>query len=177
MTDEQLPSELERLEQELVARSRPMPSAALRQRVLDELRVELASPVESVDVDGRRGRHADPTAFGNKNELRPRQQKGSLWAFAAGLAAVALLWLNLSMSATQATDFHLRIDGDGQSIDTVLAELQQLVPELSDRDARREAILLQTSTHIVPCPSLPTSHRANQCEPNLGRTEFIPFVK
>lgn len=137
MTDEALPLDLERLEQELAARRRLFPSDALRERVLDRLR----------------------------GESRPPQPQGGDWAFAASLAATVLLWLNLSMSATQATDFHLRIDGDKLPIDAVAPEIRQLVPGFSDREVRRKVILLQAGSHIIPRPSLPSDCRRNHREP------------
>jgi hypothetical protein len=135
MEDLQLPPELQKLERDLVGRTVPEWSANLRSRVLDDMRARLR-------VERSRSR----------------------WQFALAVAATVLIWINLSMSATQATDYRLRTDGDGQSIEKLSDEIRRLAPELSARETRREALLLQAGSGMIPYPNLPTGRRVSHPE-------------
>jgi hypothetical protein len=117
-----LPPELQGLEQRLAARPRPQPSSRLKEQVLGSLRSELR-----------------------------RSQGGARWAFAVAVAATVLLWLNLSLSATQATDFGLRLDGRRQPVEPIAAEIRQLLPDLPPHEALRQAVLLRAGAGVVPC--------------------------
>jgi hypothetical protein len=121
-----LPPELAPLEQELAARPRGQPSAQLKERCLHSLRAELR-----------------------------RQQAGSRWAFAVAVAATVLVGLNLSLSASQATDFGFQLDGRQQSVERTAEEIRRLLPDLSPQEAMRQAALLRAGADIVPCPSVP----------------------
>jgi hypothetical protein len=66
--------------------------------------------------------------------------------------------LNLSLSAAQATDFGLRLDGRKQSVERTAEDIRQLLPDISFQEARRQAILLRAGADIVPCPNVPASY-------------------
>ena len=127
MEDRQLPPELRQLERDLTSRPLPDPPAALRLRMIGQVRVKL-----------RQDRFA------------------ARWGFAAAVAAVALLWINLSLSATQATDYGLRLGGQGQAVGELAEQMQQVLPELSPREALRQAILWQAASTLAACPDLST---------------------
>jgi len=136
MDDWQLAPELQQLERDLANRSRHRASDDLRPRILGDVRSRLRA-----------------------------ERSRARWQFALAVAVVVLVWLNLSMSATQATDFGLRLNGPTEPIETIAAQVHQLVPEFSPEETRRQAILLQAGSRLV-------------CYPNLGigsRTQFIPF--
>ena len=78
------------------------------------------------------------------DDLRSRlraERSRARWQFALAVAVVVLVWMNLSMSATQATDFGLRLTGPSEPIETIAEQIHQLVPEFSPEEARRQAIL------------------------------------
>lgn len=79
---EPLPTGLQQLEQSLAQGVGPGPPEALRDRVMSDVRTELR-----------------------------RERSRRNWAFAAVVAASVALWMNLSLSATQATDYGLRAGG------------------------------------------------------------------
>ncbi len=126
MDDFSLPPELERIEKELAARPRGRPSEQLRARCLDGLQAELRL-----------------------------QRAGSRWAFAVAVAATALVGLNLAISAGQATDFGLRLDGRQQSVAKTAAEIRRLLPDIPPGEAARQAVLMHSGATIVPCPNVP----------------------
>jgi hypothetical protein len=126
MTDSwELPSELRQLEQDLIARSRSRAFEDLRPRILGDLRSRLRI-----------------------------EHRSSRWQFALAVAVVVLVWLNLSISATQATDCGLRLDGPSGPIQTVADEIHRLVPDLSPEEARRQAVLLQAGSRLVCAPRI-----------------------
>ena len=124
MENHDLPPDLHELERDLAGRPRPVPPAALRQRVIGCVRAEL-----------RRN--------GSRNG----------WTFAAGVAAAVLVWVNLSLSATLATDFGPQPDRPRRPVEKVAAEIQRLLPGLSDEEARRQAILLQAGSDLRGRPT------------------------
>ncbi len=121
-----LPDDLAGLERRLARRVRPEAGAALRERVLGSVRDELRRPV----------------------------RRGGAWRYAAALAAVVLLGANLSLSAALRADWRRCGNGDDQLTATA-ARLRQLDPELSEREARREALLLQARARLAPVPVVP----------------------
>ena len=129
MEDWQLPSELRQLERELANRSLSAASTGLRQRVLDDVRTRL---------------HAEKS--------RDRRH------FAAAMAIAALLWMNLSMSATQATDFDVRPKEPVESIAAIAPQIRQLLPELSPEESQRQAILLRAGANMTLMPVWAESH-------------------
>ncbi len=121
MEPTELPAELERLELELSRRPRPGPSDGFRERV-----------VASVDVQLR----------------RESQQSG--WGWVAALAAGVVLWMNLSMSATLATDFGLEDASPGRPIEELAAEIRTVLPEITEEEALLHAISAQAAADLVP---------------------------
>jgi hypothetical protein len=131
MDDFSLPLELQRLERQLVARERPQPSHQAKQRWLCSVRAE----------------------------LRPLQARGR-WAFAIAMAATVLVWLNLSLCATQATDCGLGLGGSHEPLEGGAQQIHQLLPDLSPREVMRQAVLVRAGSTVVPCPRLPAGHLA-----------------
>jgi hypothetical protein len=111
--------------EQLAARLRELPSPAseLRGRVLGEVRRELR-----------------------------REAAGSAWWYAGAVAASVLLLLNLSMSAARVTDFHLRPAARPPADARAVARIQQLAPELSPQEARRQAALLSVDLQFAYAP-------------------------
>jgi hypothetical protein len=124
MDDWQLPLELQQLERDLSHRPHRESSAGLRPRILGDVRSRLQA-----------------------------ERARARWQFALALAVVVLVWLNLSMSATQATDFGLRLNGPSESIDTIAEQVHRLVPEFSPEETRRQAILLQAGSRFSVIPA------------------------
>jgi hypothetical protein len=125
MNDWQLPPELEGLERQLAERSALQPNAELRRRIASGVNVQL-----------RRERRLDS------------------WRFAITVALVVGVWINLSLCAAQDTYFHFRL-GDGRpSVEQTARQIQELLPELSESETRREAMLLQSSAYLVMQPQL-----------------------
>jgi hypothetical protein len=144
MTDHfPLPPELRRLEQELATRSRGQPSAQLKERCLGSLRIELR-----------------------------RQQASSRWAFAVGTAATVLVGLNLSLSASQATDYGLRPGGRQQSVNGTTEEIRRVLPDIPAQEAKRQALLLQASHGLVLCPNVPAKYMSIEKYAELARSDF-----
>jgi hypothetical protein len=115
----ELSPELQQLERDLAHRPLPGAPAVLRQRILDDL-----------------------------GSRRRTERARDRWQFAAAVAAAALLWLNLSMSATQATDFGFRPAGPSDSIEPTARQIGRLVPEFSADEARRQAVLLRAGNQL-----------------------------
>jgi hypothetical protein len=135
----QLSMELQELERALAGRPLPGPSAHLRQKVLGGVRRRV-----------------------------PPERARARWRFAVAAAAGALVWLNLSLAAARVTDFGLRLNGPGESIETACRQIERLVPELSPQESRRQAILLRAGAALVPCPDLSSSGNiANHARPFL----------
>lgn len=128
-----LPSELQWLEQHLAARQCPQPLPSARERFLCSVRAELR-----------------------------RSQAGSRWAFAVAMAATVLVWLNLSLCATQATDCGLKLDGPHQLVGNGAEQIQRLLPDLTPREAMRQTVLLRAGTGVIPCPRLSANYVALQ---------------
>lgn len=126
-----LPPDLQRLEELLAARERPQPLPEMKQRLLYSVRAELR-----------------------------RSQVRSRWTFAVAMAASVLVWLNLSLCATQATDCGLKLNDPRQPIEDAAQQIHQLLPDLPPREAMRQAVLLRAGTGVVPCPRLSGSYVA-----------------
>jgi hypothetical protein len=139
MDDWQLSPDLEQLERALSGRWRPQPSVGLGQRVLGEVRAQL-------------------------RRERPR----SRWRFAVAVAAAVLVWLNLSFSATHATDYGLRRSGQGETLEATSARIRQLLPELSEQEARQQAALLRAGANLVCLPNVCVSRGIGDLELETG---------
>lgn len=125
MDDSMLPPELEQLERDLIGRPRPVAPADLQRRVINVVRDELG-----------------------KERIR------AWWGFAAAMAASILLWLNLSLSATSATDYQLRVGVEQRPVQVLAEQIRQLVPEISEREVLRHALLLQAGSTLARRPEL-----------------------
>lgn len=127
--DYPLPSELRRIEQLLSARPLPRHSENMKERFLSDARSEL------------------------------RRQKGrARWAFAASMAASVLVWLNLSISASQATDYGISLQSPQQSVEEIAGEIRQLLPDISPQEAKRQAVLLRAGADAIPCSGFPAEY-------------------
>ncbi len=77
------------------------------------------------------------------NELR--RQSIDWWTY-AGLAAAALvLWVNLSWTVSRNTTY---IEALPPSVATTAAQIRELLPELSEAEARQQAVLLQGASRL-----------------------------
>jgi hypothetical protein len=110
----EISSELERLERLLASGPRPVPSAALRQRVLGDVQGELCG--------------------------RARLRR---WRFAAAFAATVLMALGLSLGVMQASGFALQQDRSPPTLSEIAWRLQQISPGLSREESLRQASLRQ----------------------------------
>ena len=135
MDDLNLSPELERLERELAERPWEEPSAALRARVIGGARTELG---------------------------RQRRQAG--WAYAVAAAAAALVWINLSLTATRATDYRLAPGEPDAAVDALACQIRELLPEVSRQEAVRQAVLLESGSKLAWCP-----------RPQTGPTVLAPL--
>lgn len=119
--------DLSELEARLAARAVPALPPALRPRVLAKVQEACARP--------RSG----------------RWERVDFTRFAAGTAAAVVLWLNLSMSASEGTAFqglraqHAAITG---------AAVRELVPELDEDAACAMAWRMQASGTLLPAPAV-----------------------
>jgi len=129
MDDFPLPPELHEIERLLAARERQQPLPEMKQRLLCSVRAELG-----------------------------RSQVRSRWAFAVAVAASVLVWLNLSLCATQATDCGLGLGGPRQPVEDAAKQIHQLVPDLPQREALRQAVLLRGATGVIPSPRLSANY-------------------
>jgi hypothetical protein len=131
MVDELLRLELQAVERALAQRAIEEPSSELRRRVLHDVQVAMLAQRQKTE------------------RLR------DTWQFAAAVATVVLFWMNLSMSATQATDFGFRRGMSAEpteSIETMTQQIQQLAPEFTPEEARRQAVLMQAGSNMIPMP-------------------------
>jgi len=123
MSSQDLPPDLAALERELMARDRPSPPSALRQRVLDGVR---------------------------RDHRRPPRLPA--WQFAAAVAAALLLGINLSVSVANNLSGHLADGLDKERLDAEAERLRGLVPELSDQEVYRQALLAQGAAQLLAAP-------------------------
>lgn len=115
-----LPNELRQLEEELIASRSSEPSTELRDRVLGEVQHALAV------------------------ELRASRRQ-SRWAFAVSVAASVLVWINMSISATTATDCRVSLASTAAEMDRLAAAIHELLPELSAENARRQVLIYRSN--------------------------------
>ena len=126
MDNSQFPSELERVEHTLACAPRPEPSAALRRRVLDDVREEL--------------RHC--VLHRLRVELL-RQQKRSNRRIAVACAASFLVAVGLSIGAMHEAGVVLKPPASAPTVADVARRIQQLSPQMSERDSLLQATLRQ----------------------------------
>jgi hypothetical protein len=141
MMESRLPDELERVERLLLHGPRPEPSAALRRRVLDQVRSELrhTAPVAAP----AKTRPAPNLLSGLRLQLRRRRQQRSKWQVAAAIAATLLITTSLSLSVLQATSFALQQREFNPTLADIAWQIQQIAPEVSKRDSEYQAKLRQ----------------------------------
>lgn len=124
----ELPEDLARLEEELLAREPARPAPELRGKVLGAVRREL----------GR--------------ESSRRLVRGGFWSFAAATAAAALLWVNFSMSVALNTDWGFAARGGNGEVGKTAERIRGLLPEMSEGDALRHALLLRAGSRLIMAP-------------------------
>jgi hypothetical protein len=129
MTPDPLPPDLLALERELAARPRMDASAELRSRVLAAAEQELPG-------------------------LRPASAPAGFARFAAATAAAALLAINLSASVANDTDW--RLITSRADVANIAANVRALDPDVTDREAVRQAILMRAAAGLTPAP-VPTA--------------------
>ena len=96
-----------------------------------------------------------------------RNGRRSRWSFAAAVAVATAVWINLSLSATLATDFDRRAVSAGPPVGQVAEQIRQLLPELSEDEALWEALLLRAGSDIRRYPVLPASPAAHRSSADL----------
>jgi len=117
----ELPAELREIEAALAARPMPEIGGATRARVLAGVRGELA--------------------------IKARTERWSGLRFAAAVAALVLLWLNLSISAVNCTEFRLSPSESQFDEQTALAQIKDLIPDCTAEEARGELLLLRARNY------------------------------
>ena len=132
MNEPELPHELERLERALARRPCPEPSTDLRGRVLRTVTAEL-----------------DQAELGRAES--PRTRAGGWLSFAVAAAATVLIWMNLSMSAANATRYGMRVPAEPHALDETARQIRELLPGMSQQEARRYAVILQGGADLIPC--------------------------
>lgn len=124
-----LPPDLAKITSRLSARPGPEPRGDHRDRVMAAVRRELA---------------ADRTPWW--------QQKETWHVAAVAAAAVLFVWINVAMRAANPPGWRLRGPGNGVAVAQTAARIQELVPSLCEREARRQAVVLHAGAHLVPAP-------------------------
>jgi hypothetical protein len=119
------PPDLLALERELANRPQPEPPAELRARVLDAVSRERPTPHSELARNG-------------------------FARFAAATAAAALLAINLSASVANDTDWRLRPARPASADDADC--IRELVPDLPEREVRRQALLLRSAAGLTATP-------------------------
>ncbi|HUT94730.1 MAG TPA: hypothetical protein VMY37_35060 [Thermoguttaceae bacterium] len=140
MQPSELPPELERLQRDLAGRPRPEASPELRDRVMRSVRAEL-------------GQGARASA-GRLETDRSRRPRSGWLTFAAGLALGVLLWMNLSLSAAQATSYDRHLPAETASVEATASRIRELLPDLPEEDVVRHALILRAGSDWAPCPSV-----------------------
>jgi hypothetical protein len=124
------PDVLKPVEEQLLASRTRRLSPELRERVLGQVHDALAV------------------------ELRASRWQ-SHWAFVTAVAASVLVWMNVSLSATTATDCRVPLAPSTAEVDRLAREIHQLLSELSVVDARHQSILAWSGNTVVLQPELP----------------------
>ena len=124
-SDESLPPELQHLETRLAGRTTQVEFSGARARTLLRVKQELAA-----------------------KELARRALP---WRVLLSIAAVILLCINLSMSAVNDTGLNLTRPVSAVSAEQV-AKIRALVPDLSESEAFREALLISARKQLLAVP-------------------------
>jgi hypothetical protein len=128
MDEPGLPGDLQEVQGRLQARPRPEPSPGHRARILAAVGDALAARRE------------------------PWWRRREAWQTAAAAAAVLVLWANVAIF-TLGQPFELPSDaGNGHALRARAEAIRTVVPQLSERDALRQALVLRAG---VPAMSVP----------------------
>jgi hypothetical protein len=85
--------------------------------------------------------------------------RGGFWQFAAVVAAGMLLAINLSMSVANDMDWCLASGIDSERVAATASRIHELVPDLSEQEAYRQALVFQAAAQVPPLPD---------CKPSLN---------
>lgn len=110
---------------------------------LDALENQLRARAEHVDAANRSAAEAlRPRVLAAMRSAAAQRQRAAtpLWVFASGAAAAVVLLANMAFSAAQARPLVVAQVNETRA---VAAELRRLLPELDEREAFRQALLLQ----------------------------------
>ena len=124
----QIDDKLRDLERLLAVRKSPCPSPGFSDRVLGAVRDELS-----------------------RRRSSPSKRLG-FWNFAAAAAAVAVVWVNLSMSVVNNTEWDFRQTGNGKERRILAEEIRELVPEMSKAEAAWRAATMLASAQLAKVP-------------------------
>jgi hypothetical protein len=133
MSEFDLPHELAELERQLAAAAGVGPPAALRNRILTSIR----QPPE------------DPVAGATRS-------MAGWWQFAAAAAAVVLVWGNISLFGAMHT-WNLRERAEPRNIALLASRLREQFPELTERQAVSQALLLRAAPLPRVAPVYPSA--------------------
>jgi hypothetical protein len=122
----ELPDELRELESRLADFGRAEPSVALRGRVLSAVASELAS-----------------------------RRLSDWWWYAGAAAALAVLWVNLSWTACRESSYDWQAAARPDGFAGDVRAIEQLIPGISQDEARREARLLRVGSSFAAPPLAP----------------------
>lgn len=122
--NDQLPPELAEIETALAGRSHAQVPDDLRRNVLADVRGEL---------------HAPP------------RKSNNWWSFAAAVAACLLLGLNLAIASVSVSDYSPEAPVNTADVDETTRLVQELLPELTDEQARQHSMLL-AGARLSPLP-------------------------
>jgi hypothetical protein len=128
--DLDLPEDLARLEARLAGRAEGGPDRQLRVRVLGAVRAEL----------------------GRKASRRTVQR--NFWRFAAAAAAAAFVFANFGASLTRGTDCGLGRRPVSRDLRAAARRIMELFPEMTEREAFRQTLLLEVGAPVAPLPVL-----------------------
>jgi hypothetical protein len=84
---------------------------------------------------------------------RPRPT-GTSWGSWSALAAAVLVGINLSMSVAGNADWRLTAGVEPGQIDATADRLRAAAPELSERELRRQALLVRAGAALTPTVDL-----------------------
>jgi hypothetical protein len=140
MMRRRLPEDLERVDRLLARAPRCEPSAALRRRVLDQVRAELRGVVP-VFVSRNIGLPSS-VLNGWQAQLRRRRQQ-SKWSLAGAIAATLVITVGLSLGVLQASSFALQQGELTPTLSDIAWRIQQIAPQVSQRDSEYQASLRQ----------------------------------
>jgi len=81
-----------------------------------------------------------------------RRERNGFWKFAAAAAAAAFLLANFSASVTHRGEPRLRAARPVTDLQADARAIRELLPELTEEESRRRALLLRVPTPAAPLP-------------------------